>query len=77
MIQNTDVVLKPDAETNMYFPKIDPSKCNNHCERFKICPEDFFDHDSEGVAVARPGDCTKCEACVVVCPEQAIRVEEM
>ena len=61
----------------MYFPKIDPSKCKNHGECFKICPEDVFDFDSKGVRVARPGDCTKCEACVVVCPEQAIRIEEM
>jgi NAD-dependent dihydropyrimidine dehydrogenase PreA subunit len=61
----------------MYFPKIDPRKCKNHGECFKICPEDVFDFDSEGIRVARPGDCTKCDACVVACPEQAIRVEEM
>jgi NAD-dependent dihydropyrimidine dehydrogenase PreA subunit len=61
----------------MYFPKIDRSKCKNHGECLKICPEDVFDLDSKGVRVARPGDCTKCEACVVVCPAQAIQVEEM
>ncbi len=70
-----------DCETgegpNMYFPKIDPSKCKNRGECFKICPEDVFDMDSESVQVARPGGCTKCESCVVVCPEHAIRVEEM
>jgi NAD-dependent dihydropyrimidine dehydrogenase PreA subunit len=62
---------------DMYFPKIDPRKCKNSEECFKICPEDVFDLDSNGVLVARPGDCTKCEACVAVCPEHAITVEEM
>ena len=61
----------------MYFPKIDANTCKKHSECFKICPEDVFDFDSEGVRVARQGDCTKCEACVVVCPEHAITVEEM
>jgi MinD superfamily P-loop ATPase len=71
------VAPKPDPERNMYFPKIDPNKCKSRGECLKICPEAVFDHDSEGVQVARPGDCTKCEACVVFCPEQDIRVEEM
>ena len=62
---------------DMYFPKIDENKCKNHGDCFKICPEDVFDMDSEGVRVARPSDCTKCESCVVVCPEQAIKIEEM
>ena len=61
----------------MYFPVIDYKKCKNHGECFKICPEEVFDMDAEVVRVARAGDCTKCEACVVVCPEQAIKVEEM
>jgi 2-oxoglutarate ferredoxin oxidoreductase subunit delta len=66
-----------DRKVGMYFPRIDSNKCKNHGECAKICPEDVFDVDSKGVQVARPGDCTKCEACVVVCPEQAIQVEEM
>ncbi|HTY25616.1 MAG TPA: 4Fe-4S dicluster domain-containing protein [Desulfomonilaceae bacterium] len=61
----------------MYLPKIDPNKCKNHGDCFKICPEDVFDMDAEGVRVARPGDCTNCESCVVVCPERAITVDEM
>ena len=61
----------------MYFPRIDMNKCKNRGECFKICPEDVFDFDDKGIRVARPGDCTKCEACVVVCPEQAVKVEEL
>jgi NAD-dependent dihydropyrimidine dehydrogenase PreA subunit len=61
----------------MYFPRIDMTKCKNHGECFKICPEDVFDFNDKGIRVSRPGDCTKCEACVVVCPEQAIKVEEL
>ena len=62
----------------MYFPKIDPDKCKNHGDCFRICPEDVFDMDDENrVAVARPGDCTKCDSCVIVCPEEAITVDEL
>ena len=61
----------------MFYPRIDANKCKNHRECFKICPEEVFDINFERVQVARPGDCTKCEACVVVCPEQAIRIDEM
>jgi NAD-dependent dihydropyrimidine dehydrogenase PreA subunit len=52
-------------------------KCKNHGECFKICPEDVFDMDDDGIRVARPSDCTNCESCVVVCPEHAITVEEL
>jgi NAD-dependent dihydropyrimidine dehydrogenase PreA subunit len=62
----------------MYFPKIDPDKCKNHGDCFRICPEDVFDMDDENrVTVARPGDCTKCDSCVMVCPENAITVDEL
>ncbi|HMK34249.1 MAG TPA: 4Fe-4S dicluster domain-containing protein [Desulfomonilaceae bacterium] len=61
----------------MYFPIIDRARCKNHGECFKICPEDVFDFPATGVIVSRPGDCTKCDACIAVCPEQAIRVEEL
>ncbi len=37
----------------MYFPVIDYKKCKNHGECFKICPEEVFDMDTEGVRVAR------------------------
>lgn len=61
----------------MYFPKIESAKCKNHGDCFKISPEDAFDFDSEDVGGARSEDCTKYEACVVVCPEQAFWIEEM
>ena len=62
----------------MYFPRIDPNKCKNHGDCFRICPEDVFDMDAENrVTVARPGDCTKCDSCVIVCPEEAITVDEL
>jgi NAD-dependent dihydropyrimidine dehydrogenase PreA subunit len=61
----------------MYFPEIDYDKCKNHGSCFRICPENVFDMDEKGVQVARPSDCTKCDSCVVVCPEQAITVQEM
>ena len=61
----------------MYFPEIDYDKCKNHGECFRICPEDVFDMDENGVRVARPSDCTKCDSCVAVCPEQAVTVHEM
>ncbi len=61
----------------MYFPEIDYDKCKNHGECFRICPEDVFDMDETGASVARPSDCTKCDSCVVVCPEHAITVHEM
>lgn len=61
----------------MYFPKIDENKCVNAGECYRICPEDVFDLTDGKVTVERPADCTFCEACVVVCPEKAIKVEEM
>jgi ferredoxin len=61
----------------MYFPNIDSAKCKDHGKCFTSCPEDVFDFDSEGVRIARLSDWTKCKACVVVCPEQAIWIEEM
>lgn len=61
----------------MNFPKIDSTKRKNNAECFKIFLGDIFDFDSEGVQIAGPGDCTRCEAWVVVCPEHAIWIEEM
>jgi NAD-dependent dihydropyrimidine dehydrogenase PreA subunit len=62
---------------SVFFPKIDADKCKNHGDCFRICPENVFDRDEAGVRVARPGDCTKCDSCVVVCPEKAIKIEEL
>ncbi|MEW6349287.1 MAG: 4Fe-4S dicluster domain-containing protein [Thermodesulfobacteriota bacterium] len=61
----------------MYFPKIDREKCKFHGECFRICPEDVFDMTETEVVVARPGDCTGCQSCIVVCPEDAVTVEEL
>lgn len=61
----------------MYFPKIDEKKCKDAGECFRICPEDVFDMIDGKVVVERPGDCTGCEACIVVCPERAVTVEEI
>jgi NAD-dependent dihydropyrimidine dehydrogenase PreA subunit len=64
-------------EPQLYFPKIDENRCKDAGECFRICPEGVFDMADGKVSVERPEDCTGCEACVAVCPESAVIVEEM
>jgi len=61
----------------VFLPKIDEEKCKQRGECFRTCPEDVFDMNDGSVTLERPGDCSGCEACVVLCPEAAVQVEEI
>jgi NAD-dependent dihydropyrimidine dehydrogenase PreA subunit len=61
----------------MYLPTIHKDRCKEHSECLRICPEDVFEMEGETVVVARAGDCTGCESCIVVCPEGAVTLSEI
>ncbi|MDD5417982.1 MAG: 4Fe-4S binding protein [Candidatus Nanoarchaeia archaeon] len=58
-------------------PKIDKKKCNNCGTCIDICPVSVFGKKGEEVIVLNPQDCIECNACVVSCPQKAIKLKEV
>lgn len=58
-------------------PVIDKTKCTGCRTCAAICPLDVFGRQSAGVRVPEiryPDECWHCNACVLDCPAQAIRL---
>ncbi len=50
-------------------------RCTGAAECVQVCPRDVLQMDGKRrvVTIARPGQCIQCGACVVQCPESALR----
>jgi NAD-dependent dihydropyrimidine dehydrogenase PreA subunit len=50
-------------------------KCTGSADCVQVCPRDVLQMDGRRrkVVIARPGQCIQCGACVVQCPESALR----
>jgi len=48
-------------------------KCTGAADCVQVCPRDVFQMDGKRRKVVRPGQCIQCGACVVQCPESALR----
>ena len=50
-------------------------KCTGSARCVLVCPKNVFEMDGHRrkVRIARPDDCLRCGACVVQCPEDALR----
>ncbi len=56
---------------------IEKSKCrfNEGCEEcIKVCPVDIFFKSADGLSVRDEDECTLCNQCIDVCPENAIQI---
>jgi len=51
------------------------SRCTGAAECVQVCPRDVLQMDGprRKVAIARPGQCIQCGACIVQCPVDALR----
>lgn len=61
----------------MFLPRIDEKICDVCGECVDVCPADVFEMNGDQPVVANPADCIGCEACIAVCPVEAITVEEI
>jgi 2-oxoglutarate ferredoxin oxidoreductase subunit delta len=67
----------------MVMIKLDPNLCKGCSICTEFCPKNVYE-DSEtpnkkGVRIPIPKNeekCTKCNLCALMCPDQAIKVEE-
>ena len=57
---------------------IDQEKCEGAdcAERVDVCPMEVIILDGEKVKVRNTEDCSLCEVCMDVCPNEAINVED-
>lgn len=55
-------------------PKIDQKKCKTCNICVDICPLDVFKAGERIPVVAYPDECWHCGACVMDCPENAIKL---
>ena len=55
----------------------DPEKCTGAWECYEVCPVNCWmpDHDRRKAIVHDLKSCIACEACVLQCPEDAIRLK--
>jgi adenylylsulfate reductase subunit B len=59
-------------------PIIDRALCNFCGTCYEVCPQDVFSFDKKQKAppaIAYPGECWHCGACVVDCPKGAVSLE--
>jgi NAD-dependent dihydropyrimidine dehydrogenase PreA subunit len=54
---------------------IDREKCDGCGECISVCPNENFELDDEGKAVANPEGCDECCSCVESCPQEAIKID--
>jgi NAD-dependent dihydropyrimidine dehydrogenase PreA subunit len=53
-------------------PAIDQDKCEGCGECVNICPTECIEIANEKAVVAKPDECTECQACEAACPNGAI-----
>ena len=58
--------------------KIDPGKCDgSECgECADVCSMEVLVLDGNKIEIQRPEECSLCEVCTDVCPNEAIELEE-
>ncbi|MDR0900852.1 MAG: ferredoxin family protein [Methanobrevibacter sp.] len=63
--------------------KVDPNLCKGCDLCIEVCPQKVYENSSKlnkkGVYLPCPKrekDCTKCHLCELICPDQAITVED-
>ena len=61
----------------MELPFVEPSKCRCWGDCIAVCPTDCLAMGESGPILVRPTDCIACEICVYVCPETALRMEDV
>lgn len=55
-------------------PIIDEKKCVKCGVCTQICPLDVIKREDEKIVVKYPDECWHCRACVIDCPQQAIKI---
>ena len=55
--------------------ELQQERCRGHADCVLVCPRDVLAMNGRRrqVAIARPQDCIRCGACIVQCPEDALR----
>jgi MinD superfamily P-loop ATPase len=59
------------------LPFVEPSQCRAWGDCVASCPTVCLDICGKLPFLARPLDCISCEVCVYVCPESALRMEDV
>jgi MinD superfamily P-loop ATPase len=59
------------------LPFVEPSQCRSWGDCVASCPTACLDICGTLPFLARPTDCISCEVCVYVCPESALRMEDV
>jgi MinD superfamily P-loop ATPase len=59
------------------LPSLDVSKCLCRADCVACCPTQCLELCQDHPILIRPADCIACEICVYVCPETALRMEEI
>lgn len=60
---------------NRFEVELLEERCTGSAQCVLVCPKDVFEMDGHRrkVRIARPGDCLRCGACIVQCPEDALQ----
>ncbi len=60
---------------NRFHLELVENRCTGAAECVKVCPRDVLQMDGKRrkVRIARAGDCLLCGACIVQCPDDALR----
>ncbi len=60
---------------NRFDVELVEDRCTGAAECVQVCPRDVLEMDGRRrkVVIARPGACIRCGACIVQCPEDALR----